>query len=294
MRLLIIRHAQSRNNELADRLFGDVRLGKINREEAFRKWLSEREADPELSKLGQRQADLLGTQLAPLLNEYHRKGHPIFLTCSAMYRAIQTLDSLFQKSSVTDRPLILPDIFECGGIFSGIEKNHSTNSTTFENIVSKFPHFEPIVKDTAGLKKFNIKTFRSSRKGQLFQTNGFESRSESKKRAHRIARWLRESDELHNDWLKGDPEGVLVCVMHADFIDLLLQALLFDSTSVTSSDDRGRFAHLFSFKNTATGMLSIVNPRMKNIVGSGVTVNWLGRIDHLINGKGYGYTRAFL
>ena len=108
MRLYYLRHAQSTNNEIADRTGSDVG----------------RSEDPKLTETGHRQAELLAVWLAAG-PKHHRpvgmdskdlSGFGItHLYCSLMERAIVTGTYI---SNATGIPLVAwPDIHESGGIY---------------------------------------------------------------------------------------------------------------------------------------------------------------------------------
>ncbi len=108
MELYFIRHAQSENNELFDKTGGDN--GRL--------------ADPELTELGQRQAELLAQHIAQPLTPYeghildYQNRHGFGLThlyCSLMIRAVETGRVVARDCGL---PLVAwPEIHERGGIY---------------------------------------------------------------------------------------------------------------------------------------------------------------------------------
>ena len=108
-------------------------------------------------------------------------------------------------------------------------------------------------------------------------TGEYEDAAGAAARAERVARWLK-SDSLQKDVGR----EVLVLVMHGGFIDVLVKALVGLNSAdgmvaggAEFSDDRSGAS--FPFPNTATGFMELD--------GAGVTVRWLGRVDHLELGK---------
>lgn len=112
MELIIIRHAQSTNNALADE--------------------RRRVSDPPLTELGERQADILarhlatGRELEPsasVANTYKQRGYGVTrLYCSPMWRALQTAYYIGQALELT--PEVWIDLHEKGGIFLDHEDGH--------------------------------------------------------------------------------------------------------------------------------------------------------------------------
>lgn len=100
MELFLIRHGQSANNAL-----GDVKR---------------RDKDPELTELGEEQAEHLSAYLAAgghLSPGERVEGRPLFdrLYCSPMIRAMRTAVPLGKKLGIT--PEVWVDIHEMGGIY---------------------------------------------------------------------------------------------------------------------------------------------------------------------------------
>jgi len=132
MQLYIIRHAQSINNALADP--------------------RDRDRDPTLTELGQRQAGILarhlaaGVELVPpasTTNGRDRQGYYFTrLYCSPMWRALQTADSIGQALGLT--PEVWADIHEQGGIFLDHWDGRGPTGypgKTRQEIQAVFPHY---------------------------------------------------------------------------------------------------------------------------------------------------------
>lgn len=74
MEVLIIRHGQSQNNVIAEELkpkFVDHSTHHFDLEAFEKEWMVARMDDPPVSELGQRQAEVVGTALSPVINKVH-------------------------------------------------------------------------------------------------------------------------------------------------------------------------------------------------------------------------------
>ncbi len=108
MEVYFIRHGQSENNAIMEGIGRD-------------KYLNARETDPDLTSLGEQQAELLGDFLARPIKEegfdpQNRGGFGLtHLYCSLMIRAIKTGQAISKKTGL---PLVAwPDVHETGGMF---------------------------------------------------------------------------------------------------------------------------------------------------------------------------------
>ena len=239
MKLLLVRHGQSTNNILQARLDPMVARGEITPEERDRLWMAQRVDDPPLTDTGCDEAQKLGEYYAQWLQQ---RGLGAKLYASAMVRAAQTIEPL---SKLLATPVqFRPDTFEIGGIYSkGTDGERITGKTnTAAELQARFPKYDVRALPTEG----------------MWYTQGFETRPQATVRAAKVAGWL-QSAELHSE-VGGD---VAVMVMHADFLNSLLQQLLGCS-------------HSFYFMNTSTAYLEIADD-------GHVTVYWMVRVDHLIS-----------
>ena len=114
LEVYFIRHAQSNNNVVME-------------ETEYEEYLFAREPEPDLTALGQEQAQLLGKYLSrPVqhsdFNPQNRSGFGLtHLYCSLMIRSIKTGQAVAEKTGL---PLVAwPDIHETGGLFDVRREN---------------------------------------------------------------------------------------------------------------------------------------------------------------------------
>jgi 2,3-bisphosphoglycerate-dependent phosphoglycerate mutase len=235
MQLYIIRHAQSINNALAD--------------------IRDRDCDPTLTELGERQADILarhlatGVELVPptsATNGRDRQGYNFTrLYCSPMWRALQTANSIGQALGLT--PEVRTDIHEQGGIFLDHWDGRGPigySGKTRQEIQAVFPHYV-LPEDVTERGWWN---------------RDFEVWSACHERAIRVA------DELRK-WADSDERGDerVAIVSHGGFVDALLKALF------NQAADRGVFYYHY---NTAVSRIDFREDGRLN-------VRYLNRVDHL-------------
>ena len=167
---------------------------------------SQRVNDPSLTDVGFRQADLLASQLAGVQATH--------LLTSGFLRAVQTMQPV--AKSIGKRPAIWTDLHEVGGCFDGWEygKLEGRPGMNRATLVSEFPEFE--LPDDIGEEGW-------------WKSRPFETHAEAQQRA------ARQATRLLDEFLGTD--SVVMCVIHADFKALLLQALLGDSYGPFSTAD---------------------------------------------------------
>lgn len=212
MQLYLIRHTQSFNNDLYTRTGGSAG----------------RQADPPLTPLGHRQAELLAAFLAdtpagpsndapPPVGTYHvrhnRRGFGLtHLYCSLMTRAVQTGSYV---AAATHLPLVgWPEVHERGGL-------HLINEVTGEDagvpgpgrawFAAEYPHL--VLPDTVDDKGW--------------WNRPPETLAEAVERARMV--WSR-LQERH-----GDTDNKVAVITHAGFFQSLMIALLSDDYSLSSS-----------------------------------------------------------
>jgi len=207
MRLFIIRHGQSHNN-LVD-------FNAVSHEE----YVTSRLPDPDLTPLGWRQAEAVAQHVATAKTVDHAAGYGIFdrpgygitrLYCSPMRRAMQTAQPIGKAIGVD--PEINVDIYEFGGMYSGDhhepEKCLNHPGMTSSEIEKEFPGYiipATITEDgwyKEGHESYEYFTDRIKRAARFLQKMAAESNSTHQTHEH------------------------VALVVHADFIDHLLKALL--------------------------------------------------------------------
>ncbi len=235
MELYIIRHAQSTNNALGDP--------------------QDRDRDPPLTEIGERQADILarhlaaGIELVPpaaAINGRGQQGYSFtHLHCSPMWRSLQTAYPIGQALGL--RPEVWTDIHEQGGIYLDHGDGRGPigySGKTRQEIQTVYPHYvlPPEITDGG------------------WWNRDHEDWPTCHRRANRVAEELRKraaSDE------RGDQRVAIVS--HGGFVDALLKALFGQL-----SDGQIFYYHY----NTA---ISRVDFRP----GSRLDVRYLNRLDHL-------------
>jgi broad specificity phosphatase PhoE len=254
MKVMLVRHGQSTNNIIHERINPLLQSGKITQSEHQDIWLRERTDDPPLSEKGLQEAEQLGAYYGAMFRRDRVRSK---LYCSAMHRACQTIRPLSRH--LNDQQVVVrPDIFEAGGIYSsdgGKPPSRVVGKThTAAELKALFPPYD--------VSSIEVPSPASTVAPLMWYDAGFEDAVRADARAASVAAWLK-SGQLR----KEVGEGVqMVMVSHADFLNQMLRKLF--ETKNTN----------FAFANTSTAML--------NIFPSGdVTVDWLVRVDHLISSK---------
>ena len=244
MRLLLIRHAQSGNNAVADASHGD-----------YSTFMATRSADPPLTPTGERQAELLAAYVAtmddgidatpPRMSSYLRI-HPVTkLYVSPMLRALQTAQPLVAALDLA--PEVWMDLHEHGGIFTGSKEAGTVQGfpgLTRREIAARFPNYTV----GAGIDESG------------WWRGGYEELEECDARASRVAQTLRT-------WAGEQPDATIALVTHGTFLNSLIHALLL---LPPSAQDRVYFSHL----NTALTRLDFLQD-------GGLAMRYHNRITHL-------------
>lgn len=200
MKLLIIRHAESSNNKLALNL-------------DYADYMQQRTADPVITELGMRQAELLGAHLAgepPDDAPLGGKGSYgiTHLYCSPMLRTLQTAKPAVEALGL--KPKIWIDIHEHGGMFLGNPRtgenflNHP--GLTRGDITRDYPDYE----------------LHEGISDEGWWKIGYEELEGCYARAIRVARELRQRAR---EELESNVKSVVAIVSHGTFIDSLIKAL---------------------------------------------------------------------
>ncbi len=248
MLLYLIRHAQSANNDLY------ARAGEYN----------DRMADPPLTELGHRQAQLLAHHLVvappdgalPLISNgryaarHDRLGYGLtHLYCSLMTRAIQTAGYIAQATSLS--LVAWPEIHERGGLHefdqaSGADVGVAGPGRSF--FVREYPHLIlPEALDEAG-----------------WWNRPPETVEESIPRARLVWQQLLERH--------GGTEERVALVLHGGFFQALMTVLLSNGDNLAQSD-LAINELWFGVSNTSISRVEIGD-------GSAV-IRYLNKVDHL-------------
>lgn len=250
MRLLIVRHGQSQNNEMGDR----VAERGLPAEESYQEVLRLHQSDPPLTTLGEHEAEELADFYAPIFTE---SGRECRVFTSPFFRCCQTAWPL--ASRLNARVQCHPDVHENGGVHKVSEQPDGQlafdealpgDCMSSADIEARFPGY-----GTALLPA----------EGQWY-VHGAETPAQSAVRARGVAAWLKHDRDLHED-IGG---AIMVLVMHGGFINSLLKELL--GRDAASEDIT------LGFPNTATALLDITHDDEPL---PSVSVVWIGRVDHL-------------
>ncbi|MEX1020993.1 MAG: histidine phosphatase family protein, partial [Litorilinea sp.] len=207
MKLFIIRHAESRNNRLGLDL-------------DYKDYMAQRSADPPITELGQRQAQVLAEHLAHAISpEHYVEGSPdddqstngyrlSALYCSAMLRTMQTAQPAAEKLGMT--PHLWIDIHEHGGMFEG-------NPHTREGFVE----YPGLTRAEIG-ERFPGYVLPEAITDTGWWRGGYEDMPGCYARATRVARDLRRRAQ---EGFEKELEERIAIVSHGTFIDSLLKAL---------------------------------------------------------------------
>lgn len=207
MKLFIIRHAESQNNRLAIDL-------------DYNQYMAQRSADPSITELGERQAQILAEHLAQGVSPEHFVDGPpkerpksngyrlTHLYCSGMVRTMQTVQPVAQVLKLT--PHIWLDIHEHGGMFLGNPRTGEDlqifPGMTRAEIGEKFPGY--VIPDRVGENGW--------------WQGGYEDMPGCYARATRVARELRRRAKAG---FENGLEERIGIVSHGTYIDCLLKAL---------------------------------------------------------------------
>lgn len=198
LRVLLIRHAESRNNALK------ARCGT-----ASEAWQERREADPALTQKGIQQAEALGRFLSGEVIGSEKAAEGLLplrgeLYVSPMMRALQSVAPLAKRTDLV--PKVWTDSFEVGGLYNSFEDGRAGSGLTFAGMQQYLPNCQ--VPDDMPEQGW-------------CQYQGVESLLDAQARARGIADRLRlmarDCDEF---------AGTVTLLAHHDLLNLLLQDLL--------------------------------------------------------------------
>lgn len=204
MKLFIIRHAESSNNQIAGSL-------------SYNDYMKQRSEDPPLTELGKRQAELLAAHIAANAHpESREQRSPIqpnsgygftHLYCSPMLRALQTTEPLARTTGL--RPEVWVDIHEHGGIFVG-------NPRTGEELAPR-----PGLTRRQIAEQFSAFALPDEITDEGWWNREYEDMPACFARATRVARILRRRAA---DGQEAGIDEAIAMVSHGTFIDSLIKA----------------------------------------------------------------------
>eukprot|EP00908_Phaeocystis_cordata_P025520 Transcript_7971.p1 GENE.Transcript_7971~~Transcript_7971.p1 ORF type:complete len:361 (-),score=103.20 Transcript_7971:100-1068(-) len=234
MHILLVRHGQSTNNVI------EAELGDCP------EFYQRRVVDPALSSLGERQAAALARHVGAQLRQCAAQGR-ITMVCSSMARAMQTAEPLSKAIGVA--PTVRPDLVERCAFFSvdSAGTQIAKPGPTAEDVKRRFPSFD-------------VSELSASPEPVL------ETAAQARARAARVAAELLATAKA-GDSAAGE---LLVLVAHADFIGMLVRALVAGQASnepeaaaatvVESATEQPKTESYWDLNNTATVHLVIQQP----------------------------------
>lgn len=254
--ILFVRHGQSTNNPILERLVEKLRQGELTPAEFPKTWGEERVDDPDLTSIGKTEA----MQLGKFLHAGLKKKYKIVVYTSAFKRALDTTKSIVKllpsdKCSV----IVHPSIFEIGGVYFVNDKGERDGPG--KCLTAKKIHEE-----------FGYDVSMLPQNGPWY-IDGWESDGKGRQRAKLIANWLKSAKfhKLHQNVL-------VILVMHAHFIDNLTKAMLGveDDPSLDPLTTNIAWSQpvFFVTKNSGTSLFLVSKEGR-------VFVQWINRIDHL-------------
>jgi 2,3-bisphosphoglycerate-dependent phosphoglycerate mutase len=208
MRFYFIRHAQSADNQFVlDNADTGVRSSGLDQS-----WLN-RQADPELTETGRKQAQALGRFLAQRktaapdratnMDPYHDNFDFTHIYASLMVRTMETAGAVGDALHLS--PAVWEDLHETGGVWEPDMETEKPVGSSGENRVyfqNRFPHFA--LPDRLG--------------EEGWWNRPLETGSECKERAQRFCRDLMERH--------GDTKDRVAVASHGLFYSFVLRALL--------------------------------------------------------------------
>lgn len=190
MILYLIRHGQSSNNLLAEQL--KDRPGPY----PYETYMKQRVAEPPLTKLGEVQAERLGSYVGGMGISR--------LYCSPMLRTMQTIRPLAE--SLGCNPAVWIELHEQGGVFHR-------------------PSAEAQAVGHPGLSRSEMnELFPNYRSDGIGERGWWQGGEEDLASCH--ARAVRVAEELHRMASESEEDASIAAVSHGTFMDSLLKALL--------------------------------------------------------------------
>ena len=213
--MLLVRHAQSKNNIVQARVHTKMKAGVSNAAQAQQEWLSMREQDPGLSPLGRGQLGALQKHMKKLPR---KSGCSRFkIVSSPMRRACETAIAVVSALNCSGAD-VHAEVCEVGGVY----ETQKGADGQYQKVRGAAMPASQIKHEFPG---FNIGSLPPS--GPWDAGRGYESIQDAMSRAERVSQWIKMpgmSSEL-------GPDGCLVIVSHADFLSLLMAALTSSSNA---------------------------------------------------------------
>ncbi|MBI1294705.1 hypothetical protein GC175_07075 [bacterium] len=260
MILYLIRHAQSANNVLAEKVRAIGELDELSYDD-YRLY---RVADPSLTEIGFQQADILANYLQTAKPKHRAgfddpgdlepgefEGNPFAINrlyCSAMLRALQTAKPIGEKLGI--RPTIWLDVHEHGGVFDNQAE-------------------DGLAKGRPGLNRMEIaQSFPGTDVTDDVTQRGWWFADEEDY-ADCQGRALRVTEDLFR-MARTDENDRVAIVSHGTFLDCLLKALI------------GRLpGYEFRFGHYNTSITRVDFTASQYGGGQHVVVRYVNRVDHL-------------
>lgn len=240
MRLYLIRHGQSVNNAL----YAEGRD-------------KERHHEPELTEIGQKQAQNLAQYLAKTPDMPLNSDELVDFThlyCSPMIRAMETARPIAEALNLS--PQVWHDIIELGGLFTVKETNE-------EKIITGYP----------GLSRSEIEARFPGYHlpDELTEEGWWHARPEIEAAPDFTARALRVVHALKE---RAHTDERIALVSHAGFIDLLIKALL---SQIPTHPNTLYYTHY----NTGITRVDFDEGYMNSLVINRLRLHYVNRVTHL-------------
>lgn len=293
VRLMMVRHAQSKQNAFQEQLAQRVAYGRIPVQEVNQ---AMRDGDPgdaetgggadsSLSPLGMQQATALGKAWAPLLASSAKKGK-LRVFVSPFKRTLQTADPLMCELKLlvgrSVEAVLLPAIMERGGLVTpaDMKRLDATDSLmkqgkrkeaielfkslvwepmgfTGDSIHAEFQWARFANDSESELLGPEVRTFIPAR--DSWWTQGYEGTNASERRVAGVVRAVQERLQPS----LGDDE-IVVFVSHGEFIEMVSNMLARGSPSSTSLPaDNRKGLNMAVAPNTGITVFHLPSPRYK-------------------------------
>ena len=205
MRLILIRHAESHNNFVWDKLTTKYPVYEERPKNFYDLYNAQRNADPELSELGYKQAEAVGKEISKRLVTYEK---PIELRSSPMNRTLLTTTAIEKQCGNDVFPTfqVYEGYFEQGGCFDNDSKG--IPGRTGQEIRNAFPKAQPNWDLGKGWYEATYKDMPVEHRDLI------------------LPRVKRVVDDIWKNDVPRLKNGTLIVVVHGNFLDVMIKELL--------------------------------------------------------------------
>ena len=202
LRLYFIRHGESTNNVLAEK------MGACDR------FYQERNPDPPLTSLGESQAHCVGRRMAHEVPELSQ------IWCSYLHRAISTAHGIFQEHPKSPQIVLLPGIAELGGYYC-----YCPNSK--RHVASTGPNNAQILERFSWMRQEGVPvSLAPEAEGGWNTTTQRENAPQARKRADSLVSLLEQRClGLSTTTSSSSPVLDINIITHGDFFECVMGVL---------------------------------------------------------------------